>query len=100
MSERITILLPHGEPDDVASKLAERLPDLHGKKVGFVDNELWRSMHILVDELGETLKRDPAATETETIFLSPGAGALPKKYQDALEELATRVDAVVTGLGN
>ena len=100
MSDRITILLPHGEPDESESKLAERLPDLHGKKVGFVDNELWRSMHILVDELGETLKRDHGVTETETIFLSPGAGALPKKYQDALEELATRVDAVVTGLGN
>ena len=57
-------------------------------------------MHILVDELGETLKRDHGVTETETVFLSPGAGALPKKYQDALEELATRVDAVVTGLGN
>ena len=100
MADQITILLPHGEPDETDSKLAERLPELRGKKVGFVDNELWRSMHILVDELGDVLKRDHGVTETETIFLSPAAGALPKKYRDALESLATRVDAVVTGLGN
>ena len=100
MRDQITILLPHGESEEADGKLADRLPDLHGKRVGFVDNELWRSMHILVDELGETLKRDHGVSTTETIFLSPGAGALPKKYQEALQDLATRVDAVVTGLGN
>ena len=51
---QITILLPHGEVDDERSRLAPRDGSLAGKKVGFLDNELWRSMHILTDELAKT----------------------------------------------
>lgn len=100
MSKMVTILLPHGEVKAGQMKLAPRLASLQGKRVGFLDNELWRSMHILVDELGKVLTGEYGVAGTETIYMNPLKGALPKKYQDQLRDLSRRVDAVVSGLGN
>ncbi len=100
MGKTITILLPHGELDGSRTQLAPRLPSLEGKRVGFLDNELWRSMHILCDEMGKVLTSEYGVVSTETIYMNPMNGRLPKKYQDDLKAFSDRVDAVISGLGN
>ena len=100
MANMTTILLPHGETGDHASRLTPRLPSIEGRKVGFIDNEMWRSMHILVDEVRKVVTSEYGVTDTEVIFSSPGHGRDPKEYQDRLVGLSQRVDAVVSGLGN
>ncbi len=100
MPGTVTILLPHGEPPATRTRLAPRLASLDGKRVGFLDNELWRSMHILVDELTKVLTTEYGVAGAEVIYMNPLKGALPKKYQDQLRELRGRVGAVVAGLGN
>jgi len=100
MAGTITILLPQGEIDAQAVRIAPRLRSLEGKRVGFVNNELWRSMHILQDELEKVFTGEYGVVETETIYIGPGTGAMPQKYIDELRGLSERVDAVVSGLGN
>ncbi|MEE9285244.1 MAG: hypothetical protein V3V35_05890 [Dehalococcoidia bacterium] len=100
MGDTITILLPHGEIDGTRTRLAPRLPSLEGKRVGFLDNELWRSMHIMCDEMAKVLTSEYGVVATETIFMNPLKGSLPKKYQEQLSALSQRVDVVVSGLGN
>jgi hypothetical protein len=100
MGDRVTILLPRAEVKASASRLAPRPASLAGKRVGFIDNELWRSMHILVNELAQVFTQEHGVTATETIFIHPGTGLLPKEYVDELAALSRRVDVVVSGLGN
>ncbi len=96
----VKVLLPVGEVEAGGAKLAPRLRSLEGKRIGFIDNEMWRSMHILVDDLAKVFTAEYGATGTETVFLGPAAEVNPKGYQAALGELAGKVDAVVSGLGN
>jgi hypothetical protein len=100
MGDRITILLPRAEAKASATRLAPRPASLAGKRVGFIDNQLWRSMHVLVDELGKVFTEEYGVTGTETIYVHPGTGLLPKEYIEELGRLADRVDVVVSGLGN
>lgn len=100
MKDLVTILLPHGEPDGVRTKLAPRLASLEGKRIGFLDNVLWRSMHTLVDELSKVLSSEYGVAATVTIYQDPSKGSLPKRYLEQLNDLSKRVDAVVAGLGN
>ena len=100
MAENVTILLPHGELQGEESKLAPRLASLEGKKLGFINNELWRSMHILQDELIKVLTSEYGVTDTESIYIGPGTGAMPQKYVDEIKGMTDKVDAVVSGLGN
>ena len=98
--ETITILLPHGEVEGIPENLAPRLSTLEGKKVGLINNELWRSMHILQDELEKVLMGEYGVAGTESIYIGPGTGAMPQKYVDEIEGLTQKVDAVISGLGN
>ncbi len=100
MPGTVTILLPHGELPEAKAGAAPRLESLAGKRVGFLDNEMWRSMHILVDELAKVLTAEYGAASTEIVYMDPMKGALPKKYAEQLTALSQRVDAVVAGLGN
>ena len=97
---QIEILLPHGETEGEPSRLAPRADTLRGKRVGFIDNELWRSMHILVDEMSKLLEREHGVVGVEVLRSGPGHGSDPSKYRGQLEALSHRVDAVVSGLGN
>jgi hypothetical protein len=96
----ITILLPHGEVDGSQTVRAARLPALAGKRIGFLDNGLWRSMGILRDELARALQKEHGIAGSVAIEAGPMHGARPQDYQDELSDLASRVDAVVSGLGN
>jgi len=97
---QITILLPHGEVDGARSTRAARLPALAGKRIGFLDNGLWRSMRILQDELAKQLEREYGSAGSVVVEAGPMHGARPQDYRDELSGLAARVDAVVSGLGN
>jgi len=99
MSE-ITILLPHGEVGSSAAVRAPRLRSLRGKRIGFLDNGLWRSMKILGDEFARALAETHGIAGSEVLDSGPMHGARPQDYQDLLRGLAGRVDAVVSGLGN
>ena len=97
---QIEILLPHGEVEGGPSRLAPRSGSLRDKRVGFLDNDLWRSMHILVDEMSKVLERDHGVAGLEVMRSGPGHGADPSAYHERLRNLSQRVDAVVSGLGN
>jgi hypothetical protein len=97
---QITILLPHGEVDARDTRRAARLPSLRGKRIGFLDNGLWRSMRIFGDEMAEVLTQDAGIAGSEVVDSGPKHGADPKDYSERLRALASRVDAVVSGLGN
>lgn len=97
---KITILLPHGEVDSSHAVRAPRLASLRGKRVGFLDNGLWRSMRILGDELSKALTEIHGVAGTEVVDSGPMHGARPQDYRDRLQGLAAGVDAVVSGLGN
>jgi hypothetical protein len=97
---QITILLPHGEVDAADTSRAARLPALGGKRIGFLDNGLWRSMRTLADELAKQLREGHGIAGSEVVESGPLHGAQPQQYRQELESLAARVDAVVSGLGN
>ena len=99
MSE-ITILLPHGEVDGRDLVHAPRLRALRDKRIGFLDNGLWRSMRILADEFGKALTAEYGIAGSVMVDSGPKHGAHPQEYQELLQSLAGRVDAVVSGLGN
>jgi hypothetical protein len=102
MMAEMMILLPHGEPVAGSARLAPRVGSLAGKRVGFADNDVWRSMHILRDELARILQAEHgvAAFETMTYHYGYGRGQAGKEYRDRLSRLAEATDVVVSGLGN
>jgi hypothetical protein len=97
---RITILLPHGEVDGSRALRAPRLHSLRGKRIGFLDNGLWRSMRIFSDEVSKVLTQSHGVAGTQVADSGPMHGARPQEYRERLEGLAAGVDAVVSGLGN
>ena len=96
----IEILLPHGEVPPTQKSLAPRLESLRGCRVGFLDNELWRSMRILSDELGRLLVERHAVESVDVLGSGPAHGSHPDDYRERLEGWSRGVDAVVSGLGN
>jgi hypothetical protein len=100
MANTITILMPHAETATAATRLAPRLTSLEGKRVGILDNDLWQSMHVIADELGKVLRDSYGVVSTETVTYHYVKGFASKEYQDKLEGLGRRVDAVISGLGN
>ena len=100
MANRGAILLPRAEVQVSASRLAPRPTSLAGKRVAFIDNDLWRSMHILVDEMAKTFTAESGVTGTETVLTRHATGVVPKEFQAALAKLSSRVDVALSGLGN
>ncbi len=85
----VTILLPVDAVAAPPLRLAARPATMAGRRIGVVDNGLWRSMDVVIDELA------PAAVHRFD-HLAPDFPA----QQAALAEFATDVDMVVSGLGN
>ncbi|MFC2058743.1 hypothetical protein ACFLTS_03750 [Chloroflexota bacterium] len=100
MGNTVTILLPHGEVDSAPIKLAPRPASLAGKRIGFINNELWRSMHIICDELAKALTGEYGAKSTETIYVHPVTATNPGEYQEKLGDFSRKVDVSISGLGN
>ncbi len=85
----ITILLPVDASPPAPLRLAARPATMAGRRIGVVDNGLWRSMDVVVAELA------PSAVHRFD-HLSPDFPA----QQARLADFATDVDLVVSGLGN
>ena len=97
---KITILLPHGEDPRAEHPLAARPSSLRGRRVGFLDNELWRSMRILTDELSKVLTAEYGVSAVRVLRSGPAHGSDPSEYRERLEGWSHDVDAVISGLGN
>ena len=50
--------------------------------------------------VAQVFTQEYGVTDTETIYVHPGTGLLPKEYVDELAAFSRRVDVVVSGLGN
>jgi hypothetical protein len=85
----ITVVLPLDAATPPLLRLAARPATMAGRRLGVVDNGLWRSMDVVIAELA------PAAVHRFD-HLAPDFPA----QQAALADFATDVDMVVSGLGN
>lgn len=99
MGAEVTILLPHGEVKATESRLSKRVSGLAGKRVGFIDNVLWQSMHVLVDELDRVLTSEYGVEKTE-VLSTHANWSHPDEFRAQLEGFGERVDAVISGMGN
>ena len=100
MGGDVTILLPHGELKTTAdNRLSKRLSSLEGKRIGFIDNMLWQSMHVLVDELDQVLTSEYGIGKTE-VLSTHANWSQPDEFRAQIEEFGISVDAVISGLGN
>ena len=95
-----TILLPTGEVTEPAQPLAIRKDSLAGAVVGIIDNDMWRSMAIMADELSRQLVDRAGAASVVVRASGPMHGADPEQYQREMEAFHAEVDAVISGLGN
>ncbi len=95
-----TILLPTGEVTEPAKPLAIRKDSLAGAVVGIIDNDMWRSMAILADELSHRLVDRAGAAGVVVRASGPMHGADPEQYRQEMEAFHAEVDAVISGLGN
>lgn len=100
VGERITLVLPVDDgPSRVLVPAAGLgVAGLAGATVGVVDNGLWASMRVLVDELGARVAGAGGAGLSSTPFdhLARDFAA----QQAALVPFAASVRAAVAGLGN
>ena len=94
------ILLPCGEVGEQSEPLAARRESLAGAVVGVIDNDMWRSMGIVADELCGLLVDQTGAAKVVVRTSGPMHGADPEAYRQELEAFHREVDAVISGLGN
>ena len=94
------ILLPCGEVNEPAKPLAIRKDSLAGTVVGIIDNDMWRSMAIMADELSKQLVERAGVVEVVVRASGPMHGADPERYRQEMEAFHAEVDAVISGLGN
>ncbi len=96
----IVILSPCGEVTESVEPLAARRGSLAGAVVGIIDNDMWRSMAIMADELSRLLVDRVGAAEVVVTTAGPMHGADPERYHQEMEAFHAEVDAVISGLGN
>ena len=92
----IVVLDPTAKPRELRHELAPRLPDMRGRKIGF----LWNSKpngDILFARLEELLRQKYEITDS--IFRRKPTASVSATMQD-IDELAASCDAVVVGLGD
>ncbi len=99
-AQTTTILLPTGEVSEPAQPLAIRKDSLAGSVVGIIDNDMWRSMGIMADELSRLLVDQAGAVGVVVRSSGPMHGADPEQYRREMEAFHREVDAVISGLGN
>ncbi len=91
----MTILLPTPEAQVKGTPLAPRLSSLRGKRVGFINNQ-WYSMNLTFEVFEEMLYEKHDISGVVKKLTQPGVPLTKDEFQD----LAGKVDAVITGLGN
>jgi hypothetical protein len=106
----MTVLDPRGEETAESVRLAPRLDNLKGKKLGIVLDGPWRSWYVFSDRMEEIIDDSGQECTVERIELVGSAfdrsgvkhtahGLRPDE-KEKLANFAGTVDAVIVGLGN
>lgn len=96
MTATIRIYDPEAEPQVAQQKTVAPPSALTGKTVGFIDNG-WRSFGVAVPRLQELLRERHGAAQ---FILYKKPWLTRPLAEDMFQDLVTRADAVVVGLGN
>jgi hypothetical protein len=98
MARMVTLVLPVDAEAPPARALAAGAGTLDGRRLGVVDNGLWRSMAVVVRGLEDQARRRGAEGVVTTAFdhLAPDFA----EQQAALAPFAAGVAGAVAGLGN
>ncbi len=96
MRDKITILEPRVELEEIVEVSMTGCEDLSGKTVGFVSNEIWQCLSTIWDRLSEVLQSRYGVSKTFKTPVPVASAASP----EVLDEVATKSDAVIVGLAN
>jgi hypothetical protein len=98
MAAMVTLVLPIDAEAPTPRALAPGAASFEGRRVGVVDNGLWRSMAVLVGRLEHEVRGRGAAGVVTTPFdhLDPGFA----QQQAALVPFSAGLAGAVAGLGN
>jgi hypothetical protein len=94
MDDTQTVLLPTGPRSTAPTGLAERPKSLAGLRIGLLDNGKEFS-DVVLEALGETLRRDHGATRIK--FWRKGFPAMGAPF---IAEMAAETDVAVSGIGH
>src|SRR5215204_2619056 len=90
----ISVYVPTGAVDTQSKKLAPRLADIRGKRIGILDN-CKEFADIVLRGVAEVLQRDHGVAEVK--FWQKSYLGVPSPYAD---EMAAQCDAVINGVGH
>ena len=91
----LSMLLPTPESASKGQPLAPRVSSLRGKTIGFINNEWW-SLGLTLDVFEEMLYEKHEIAGIVTKMTKPGVPLNKEEFED----LVSKADAVITGLGN
>ena len=90
----ISVYVPTGAVDTQSKKLAPRLTEIRGARIGILDN-CKEFANIVLRGVADVLQRDHGVAEVT--FWQKSYLGVPSPYA---EEMAARCDAVVNGVGH
>jgi hypothetical protein len=90
----ISVYVPTGEVDTRSKKLAPRLANLRGARIGILDN-CKEFADIVLRGVAEALKRDYGVEQVK--FWQKSYLGIPSPYA---QEMAAQCDAVINGVGH
>jgi hypothetical protein len=96
VTNKISVLMPYPEQTHTTElRLAPRVDSLRGCTVGIVNNS-WHCMNLIVDEYRRVLVETYGVTD----IVEKRISAAQKLPVPDVEEMATRCDAAIVGIGN
>ena len=90
----ITVYVPTGAVDTQSKKLAPRLADIRGARIGILDN-CKEFADVVLRGVTDVLRRDYGVAEVK--FWQKSYLGVPSPYAD---EMAAQCDAVINGVGH
>jgi len=90
----ITVYVPTGAVDTQSKKLAPRLADIRGARIGILDN-CKEFADVVLRGVADALRRDYGVAEVK--FWQKSYLGVPSPYA---EEMAAQCDAVINGVGH
>ena len=90
----ITVYVPTGAVDTQSKKLAPRLADIRGARIGILDN-CKEFADVVLRGVADALRRDYGVAEVK--FWQKSYLGVPSPYAD---EMAAQCDAVINGVGH
>jgi hypothetical protein len=90
----ISVYVPIGAVDTQSKRLAPRLKDVHGARIGILDN-CKEFADVVLRGVADVLERDYGAAQVK--FWQKSHLGIPSPYA---EEMAAQCDAVINGVGH